>query len=221
MVDFTKPDEPSDEGQNQPQGDAPQQPQTPIAGWYEDPEYPNTQRWWDGTQWTQQRQPLASTQPLPASDAFGSPPPGQQQWQAPPPQPGFGQPVPPAPAYGQMSPSEERNWAIAAHISSLAAAWVGLGVFGPLIVYLIKKDESPWVRAHAAASLNFQLSWLLWGIGLAIVTFILLIFVIGIVLIPFFFVGAIAWLVFVIQATIGASNNQQPFKYPLTIDFVK
>lgn len=213
MVDFTKPDEPSDESENQqPQGGA-QQPQTPIAGWYEDPEYPNTQRWWDGNQWTDQRQPLAQQ----------TPPGGQQQWGpgAGSQQPGFGQPIPPSPAYGQMSPNEERNWAMGAHLSALVAAWAALGVLGPLIVYLLKKDESPWVRAHAAAALNFQISWLIWGISLSIVTFVLMLVIVGFLLIPVLIAGAIAWVVFVIQATMGASKNEQPFKYPLTIDFVK
>lgn len=218
MVDFTKPDEPSDEREPQPQA---QQSQAPVAGWYEDPELPNTQRWWDGTQWTDARQPLASTQPPPSGGPFGTPPSGGPWAPGAGPHAGFGQPVPPAPAYGQMSPAEERNWAIAAHISALAAAWVGLGVFGPLLVYLLKKDESPWVRAHAAASLNFQLSWLIWGIGLGIATVLLMIIIIGFLLIPVLIAGAIAWLVFVILATIGASKNEQPYKYPLTIEFVK
>lgn len=236
MVDFTKPDEPSDEGQpQQPQTEQPQteqtqaqpqagaEPQTPIAGWYEDPEFPNSQRWWDGSQWTEARQPLAPQTPPPGAGGapFGTPPPGGQ-WGPGAGQPaGFGPPVPPAPAYGAMSPNEERNWAIAAHISALAAAWVGLGVFGPLLVYLLKKDESPWVRAHAAASLNFQLSWLIWGVGLGITTVLLMIVIVGFLLIPVLIAGAIAWLVFVILATIGASKNEQPYKYPLTIEFVK
>jgi hypothetical protein len=33
--------------------------QRPVAGWYRDPEQPQTQRYWDGTRWTDQRAPLA------------------------------------------------------------------------------------------------------------------------------------------------------------------
>ena len=35
---------------------APATPQTP-AGWYPDPQDPNTQRYWDGRQWTENRSP--------------------------------------------------------------------------------------------------------------------------------------------------------------------
>ncbi|MEX2562340.1 MAG: CD225/dispanin family protein [Nitriliruptoraceae bacterium] len=31
--------------------------ENPQAGWYDDPEQPGTLRWWDGTAWTDQRQP--------------------------------------------------------------------------------------------------------------------------------------------------------------------
>ena len=34
--------------------------QLPLAGWYSDPEQPQTQRYWDGMRWTDQRAPLAS-----------------------------------------------------------------------------------------------------------------------------------------------------------------
>lgn len=219
MVDFSKPDEPGDASAHQPQQPPHAQPQAPVAGWYVDPELPGQQRWWDGTQWTENRQPLAAPGAQ-ASAPFGAAPgPGPSPFGGP--QPAPGQPVPPGPAYGQMSAAEERNWAIGAHLSALVAAWAALGVLGPLVVYLVKKDESPWVRAHAAAALNFQLSWLIWGISLSIATFLLLLVFIGFFLIPVLVGGAIWWLVLVILATIGASRNEQPYKYPLTIDFVR
>lgn len=50
----------------------------PAAGWYPDPEVPGGQRYWDGTQWGEQRPP--------ADDA------GPADWQSPPTSPGAGQP---------------------------------------------------------------------------------------------------------------------------------
>lgn len=125
-------------------------------------------------------------------------------------------PQPPQP----MSQSDEKTWACIAHISALAASLIGFPFLGPLVVYLIKRDESPFVRAHAASALNFQLSWLIWFIALGIATFILLIVLIGLILVPVLIVAAIAWLVLVIMAGVKAANGEPPMKLPLTITFV-
>ncbi len=117
-----------------------------------------------------------------------------------------------------MGQSDEKTWAVLAHLSALAAAFVGFAFLGPMVVYLLKRDDSPYVRAHAAAALNFQLSWLIWGIVLGIATFVLIFFIVGLLLLPVIIIGAIAWLVLVIVASVKA-NNGELFKYPLTIDF--
>jgi|SRR5580700_2239883 uncharacterized Tic20 family protein len=56
--------------------------------------------------------------------------------------------------------AQERNWAMAAHLSALVAiAGIPFGhVLGPLVVYLIKGHESEFVGEHARASLNFQIT---------------------------------------------------------------
>ncbi len=63
-------------------------------------------------------------------------------------------------------PAQERNWAIAAHLSALVAvAGLPFGhVLGPLVVYLIKGHESEYVGAHARASLNYQITISILGI---------------------------------------------------------
>jgi uncharacterized Tic20 family protein len=119
-----------------------------------------------------------------------------------------------------MSPSDEKTWAAVAHFSALAASLVGLAFLGPLIVYLVKRDESPFVRAHAASALNFQLSWLIWFILLGVSTFLLLIVLVGIVLVPVLVIGVIAWFALVIIAGIKAANGEPPMKLPLSITFV-
>lgn len=125
-----------------------------------------------------------------------------------------------APQPPQANRSDETTWACIAHLSALGAAFIGFPFLGPLIVYLIKRDESPFVRAHAASALNFQLSWLIWFIVLGIATFVLLIVLIGLILIPVLIVAAIAWLVLVIMAGIKAANGEPATKLPLTITFV-
>src|SRR5687767_592209 len=69
------------------------------------------------------------------------------------------QPPPPtAPVPNAMS--DERTWSLMAHLSALAGLLgVPLGhVLGPLVVWLVKKDQSAVVAAHAKEALNFQIT---------------------------------------------------------------
>ena len=52
--------------------------------------------------------------------------------------------------------SDDKLWALLAHLSYFV-----LGVFGPLIIWLVKKDESTFVEDQAKEALNFQLSVLI------------------------------------------------------------
>jgi uncharacterized Tic20 family protein len=55
---------------------------------------------------------------------------------------------PPPP--GWQPPAEDTTWAVLAHLSFFA-----FGLIAPLVIYLVKKDESPFTRHHAAEALNF------------------------------------------------------------------
>ncbi len=144
------------------------------------------------------------------------PPPAEAPSSEPPPY----MPPPPAPTEppamygsGTLQPQEERTWSIAAHASALVTL-VGIpSVIGPLVVWLIKKDASPIVDAHGKEAVNFNLSFLLYGV----VSFLLLFVLIGFVLLP---IVGIAWFVLVIVATLKASNGE-PYRYPATIRFIK
>jgi len=114
-----------------------------------------------------------------------------------------------------LSQSEERNWALAAHIGSLVAAWFAMGFICPLVIWLIFRDRSDYVRRHALESLNFQISLLIYGVVavvLAVGTFGLGLLVI----IPL----AIAALVLIIMATMAAAEGRD-YRYPLTIRLVR
>ncbi|ATC65302.1 orotate phosphoribosyltransferase [Nibricoccus aquaticus] len=101
-----------------------------------------------------------------------------------------------------------------AHLSALAGLLVPLGSFlGPFIIWQIKKNEFPSVEAHAKASLNFQLSCLIY----AVISAIFIIVGIGIL---FLMAVGIFSLVCVIIATIKA-NNGEPWKYPLSLTLIK
>ncbi|WP_245844267.1 DUF4870 domain-containing protein [Nibricoccus aquaticus] len=107
-----------------------------------------------------------------------------------------------------------RTWEMLAHLSALAGLLVPLGSFlGPFIIWQIKKNEFPSVEAHAKASLNFQLSCLIY----AVISAIFIIVGIGIL---FLMAVGIFSLVCVIIATIKA-NNGEPWKYPLSLTLIK
>jgi uncharacterized Tic20 family protein len=58
---------------------------------------------------------------------------------------------------------DDRNLALIAHLSGLAGVLGAgmIGFLGPLIIYLMKKDTSPYVEAQAKEALNFQITLLL------------------------------------------------------------
>jgi uncharacterized Tic20 family protein len=122
--------------------------------------------------------------------------------------------IPPA----ASAASDTTTWAMAAHLTALAALLVGLPCIGPLVIYLVKKDN-PFVRRHAAEALNFNLSVMLYTVVLALVTFILLFVLVGVLLIPLFAVLLVGWIVLVIVAAVAASRGEE-YRYPLTIHFV-
>ncbi|TDO52574.1 hypothetical protein EV643_102413 [Kribbella sp. VKM Ac-2527] len=106
-----------------------------------------------------------------------------------------------------------------AHIGSLVAAWFAMGFLCPLVVWLVYRDRSDFVRRHALESLNFQISLLIYGIVAAILVAIT--FGLGIlIVIPAAFIGVIAALVVIILATVAASGGRE-YRYPLTLRLVK
>jgi uncharacterized protein len=117
---------------------------------------------------------------------------------------------------------DERNWAVGAHLSALVTL-VGLPSFvGPLVVWLIKKDESEFVGEHARRALNFNLSVLLYVIVGTIAAIVILVATLGIgfvVLVPLALIAVVVWIVVVVQATLAASKGES-YTYPWTIDFV-
>lgn len=135
-----------------------------------------------------------------------------------------------------LGPTEsDRLWAGGAHLLALVFAlltsWiVGVaGVLGALIVYLLKRDDSAFVAAHAREAINFNLSMLFYAcgamlIGGALIGVTVLTLGLGLILtapagvLLLLAVGGVAllWLVCSIVATVKALNGET-FRYPLTI----
>lgn len=86
------------------------------------------------------------------------------------------------------------------------------GFLGPLVMYLIAKDDQPFLKHHAAESLNFQLTVL---IGY-VISGVLMLVLIGFLT---WFAVWIAALVFGIMATLAA-NRGEWYRYPISIRMV-
>jgi uncharacterized Tic20 family protein len=109
---------------------------------------------------------------------------------------------------------EENNWAMACQLASFAGYMIPLGnVIGPLIVWLIKRQEMPFVNEVGKEAVNFQISLSIYCIISIILCFVLIGFVLLIGL-------AILNLIVVVIASIKA-NEGIYYRYPLTIRFIK
>lgn len=101
--------------------------------------------------------------------------------------------------------SDERTLAILCHLLGFF-----LSFLVPLIIYLVKKDESAYVAAHAKEALNFQITIFLVVVGLIVTLIgILLLWIVG-----------IAGMVLAIVATVKAAEDKL-YRYPLTLRLIK
>ena len=134
-----------------------------------------------------------------------------------PPAANTGPPQPPAHvAPPPMSPTEERNLGMVAHIvpAILLPLSAGtLGFIGSLVIYLVYKDRGPFVRQHAANSLNVQIITAV----LLIVSTVLMIVLIGFITYPLVIIVAT---VIHIMGAIKA-NNGEWWTPPMTPQLVK
>ena len=136
--------------------------------------------------------------------------------------------LPPAP----LSPSDERTWAMLAHLSVLVNLVTGLlGPLAALIIYLVFKDRSRYVAYQALQSTIFQLiAWVGAGVVIGVmwaITGVLSALIIGILCIPFALVLTlvigvlpVAALVYGVYAAIQTSQGKD-FNYWLVSDWVR
>lgn len=117
------------------------------------------------------------------------------------------QPYAAVPGPAPMNPADEKLWATLTHVGSLF-----FGFLVPLIGFLVLKDRGPFVRAHTATALNFQLTLLIAYIVGGILTIVLVGFVV-------IFAAYVLNIVFCIIAAVRA-NQGQWYRYPMSIPFV-
>lgn len=141
-------------------------------------------------------------------------------------QPELSAPNPPTPA--SLSTSDERTWAMLAHLSVLVNLVTGsLGPLIPLIIYLVYKDRSRYVAYQSLQAFVFQLLWWVGG-GVVIasawvITGLLMPVLIGFLCLPIALLISflpLGVMVYGVIAGIRASQGED-FKYWLVGDAVR
>ncbi|MBC7724098.1 MAG: DUF4870 domain-containing protein [Burkholderiaceae bacterium] len=107
-----------------------------------------------------------------------------------------------------LSPADEKLWATLTHVGGIVFYFIPA-----LVAYLVLKDRGPFVRAHTAAALNFQLTLAIVYLAGSFLSW-LVVPIIAIVA-----AGIFSVVMSIIAAV--AANNGQYYRYPLTIEFVK
>jgi uncharacterized Tic20 family protein len=101
----------------------------------------------------------------------------------------------------------EKNIAVVTHITGIFFSF-----FPGLIVWLLKKDESPYLGEQAREALNFQITLLI----AYVVSGILVIILVGILLVWLVWVANI---IFSIIAAIAASKGEN-YRYPFSLRLI-
>jgi uncharacterized Tic20 family protein len=116
---------------------------------------------------------------------------------------------------GSGIPREARKWAMVCHVIALVGL-LGNGIgflLGPLIVWLLKREDHPFVDAQGKEAVNFQITMLI----VACICGLL-----ALVFIGFLLLGIVA-LIMVILPIIAAikANDGVDYRYPFSIRFIK
>lgn len=108
----------------------------------------------------------------------------------------------------QQIAKEACTWAMLCHLLGLFTCFVG-----PLIIWLLKKEEDPFIDNQGKEALNFQITVAVASVVSALLTVVC----IGMILLP---AVGIADLIFCIIASVKASNGEV-YRYPVSIRFIK
>jgi len=107
--------------------------------------------------------------------------------------------------------TQSRNLATLSHLSAFIT-FVGVpSLVGPLVMWLLNRDD-PYVERQAKEALNFNISFLLYGVAAAFSIILL----VGLIALP---IVLVTWFVLVIVAAVRAGNGED-YQYPFTIRFV-
>lgn len=108
--------------------------------------------------------------------------------------------------------AEAKRWAALSHLSAFVMFLGVPTLIGPFVAWLWKRDI-PYVDEQGKEALNFNISFLIYGLASALLILVL----VGLVLLPIVFV---TWFVLVIVASVKASAGED-YRYPLTLRFIR
>ena len=145
-------------------------------------------------------------------------PPTEQPEQPVPPQPPTQQPEQPEAPPQVADTADARTWAMLCHLGGI------FGFLGPLILWLIKREEYPLVDDQGKEALNFEI-----GISIAVVGCLVLAvtFLVTVILRPLAYLMWLAMvgllvvnIVMIILAALEANKGTR-YRYPVCIRFIK
>ena len=121
--------------------------------------------------------------------------------------------TPPEPETTDSSQTQEvsqnaKNMAVLCHLLGFFTCFIG-----PLVLWLIKKDDDPFIDQQGKEALNFQITVTIASIVAGFLTIIC----IGAILLP---VIGIADLIFVIMACVKAGKGEA-YRYPVSLRLIK
>ena len=109
---------------------------------------------------------------------------------------------------------DERTWAMLCHFSAFAGLIFPFGNFlAPLIIWLIKKEELPFVEDQGKEVLNFQLSITIY----LLISGILCIILIGIPII----IGLVIFCFIITIIAAISANDGKSYRYPINLRLIK
>lgn len=109
---------------------------------------------------------------------------------------------------------EIRQWSMFLHLSVLTTYIVPLaGLVAPIVIWQMKKNDSPKLDMHGKIVVNWVLSMILYMIVSVVLSFV----IIGL---PMLLALVVLNIVFPIIGGIKA-NNGETWRYPLSIRFIK
>ncbi|MDZ5076341.1 DUF4870 domain-containing protein [Nesterenkonia sp. HG001] len=112
------------------------------------------------------------------------------------------------PSVQALSPGEEQGWGVAVHLGGVFLSWLV-----PLVVWLVFRERSRLIDDHGKEALNFQITLFIGYVISVVLMFVL----VGILLWIALWICAI---IFGIMASMAA-YNRRPYRYPISIRFIK
>jgi uncharacterized Tic20 family protein len=113
------------------------------------------------------------------------------------------------------SSESTRSWCIGLHLSGLSGLILSFAlahIVVPLVIWLLKRADSPEIDLTGKEVLNFQISYTIYSLIAGVLCFVL----IGFVILP---IVLIVWLACIIIAAVKTSNGEN-YRYPFTIRFL-